>query len=268
MNSPTHSFYHYLEEAFSFFNRTLFDDTLPVCLLTVQREKSVFGFFSPNRWTDTTGHKVHELAVNPSYFARHNLMEVFQTIVHEMGHNWQHSFGKPSRNGYHNKQWADKMEAIGLMPSSTGLPGGKRTGQRMSDYPLPGGAFEQAAQAFIQQSQGLPWVDRFAALKSSCQPRDVEWTLEPEGQKPVPAPDESESLLHIRMSELFEDLVPDEQLQQAARQKVKIRYSCTHCQTNVWGKPGLKLICGECNTPYQAITPESTLPSHSTEENP
>ena len=254
MKTPTLSFYRYLEDAFSFFNRTLFNDKLPMCLLTIQREKNLMGFFSPNRWTDMNGNNVHELAVNPSYFARHNLLEVLQTIVHEMCHNWQHSQGKPSRNGYHNKQWAAKMEQIGLMPSHTGLPGGKKTGQRMSDYPIPGGAFERSAKAFIRQSKGLPWVDRYAALTPSCQPRVEEVTLLPQRDEPESETDREhddlDSLLHIRMSELFEDLVPDEQLQQAARQKVKIRYSCLHCQTNVWGKPGLKLICGECETPY------------------
>jgi hypothetical protein len=36
------------------------------------------------------------------------------------------------------------MVLSGLQPSSTGMPGGNQTGQRMSDYPIPGGAFEQA----------------------------------------------------------------------------------------------------------------------------
>ncbi|MEN8131703.1 MAG: SprT-like domain-containing protein [Pseudomonadota bacterium] len=259
MKSPTDSFYRYLEEAFSFFNRTLFKDRLPACLLTVQRDKSLMGFFSPNRWTDPEGNTVHELALNPSYFSRHNLMEVFQTIVHELAHNWQHSFGKPSRSGYHNKEWAAKMESIGLMPSHNGLPGGKKTGQRMSDYPIPGGAFEQAAKAFIKRSKGLPWIDRFAALTPSCQVRDGDFTLETEWETPKPEQDELESLLHVRMNELFEDLVPNEQLQQAARQKVKIRYSCPECQTNVWGKPGLKLNCGECGSSYTASMPVDAL---------
>lgn len=35
------------------------------------------------------------------------------------------------------------MKAIGLQPSSTGMVGGKETGQRMMDYIIPGGRFEQ-----------------------------------------------------------------------------------------------------------------------------
>ena len=40
-----------------------------------------------------------------------------------MTHLEQAHFGKPSRNGYHNKEWADLMERVGLMPSDTGAPG-------------------------------------------------------------------------------------------------------------------------------------------------
>lgn len=246
MNTPTHSFYQYLEAAYDHFNRALFEGELPICLLTVQREKNVMGYFSKNRWTDSDGKVVHELAVNPAYFTRHNLIEILQTIVHEQAHNWQHSFGKPSRSGYHNKEWAKKMESIGLMPSDTGSPGGRRTGQKMSDYPITGGAFERAAKSFIRESKGLPWVDRYASLKPSCQPRDEDIQIKPSTDDDH---DKADDLLHVPIKELFEDLVPEEELL-AARKKVKSRYSCTHCQTNVWGKPGLKLLCGECGDTY------------------
>jgi hypothetical protein len=36
------------------------------------------------------------------------------------------------------------MKSIGLQPSSTGMPGGKETGQHMSDYIIAGDAFEQS----------------------------------------------------------------------------------------------------------------------------
>ena len=36
------------------------------------------------------------------------------------------------------------MKAIGLQPSSTGMVGGKETGQQMTHYIIPGGAFAQA----------------------------------------------------------------------------------------------------------------------------
>ena len=54
------------------------------------------------------------------------------------------TFGKPSRGGYHNKEWAEKMKEVGLIPSNTGLPGGKQTGQRMTHFFTKNGAFQKA----------------------------------------------------------------------------------------------------------------------------
>jgi hypothetical protein len=64
-----------------------------------------------------------------------------------MVHQEQDHFGKPSRNGYHNKGWGLLMERVGLMPSSTGKPGGKRTGQKVSHYILADGPFARAFAA-------------------------------------------------------------------------------------------------------------------------
>lgn len=61
--------------------------------------------------------------------------------VRKTAHLWQHHFGKPSRAGYHNKEWAAKMLAIGLYPSDTGRPGGKETGQSCSHYIVESGPY-------------------------------------------------------------------------------------------------------------------------------
>ena len=65
-----------------------------------------------------------EIALNPDTFEDRTDMEILNTLAHEMCHLWQHYFGKPSRGGYHNREWATMMEKIGLMPSSTSEPGG------------------------------------------------------------------------------------------------------------------------------------------------
>jgi hypothetical protein len=79
----------------------------------------------------------------------------------------------PSRGGYHNKQWAQLMERIGLMPSDTGAPGGKRTGQRMHHYVLDGGPFENAsaARAFV-----VPYFDRVGETNITRAKRKVAYT--------------------------------------------------------------------------------------------
>ena len=66
-----------------------------------------------------------------------------------MAHAWQQHFGNPGRRGYHNEEWADKMESIGLMPSSTGKLGGSRTGEKMADYAIKGGLFMQATDKLL-----------------------------------------------------------------------------------------------------------------------
>jgi hypothetical protein len=77
-----------------------------------------------------------------------------------MVHLRQHHFGKPGRGRYHNKQWAAWMSEIGLEPSDTGAPGGKRTGQRVSHWIVEGGPFDAACQAFLAKHDGLLWGDR------------------------------------------------------------------------------------------------------------
>ncbi|MER9586065.1 sprT domain-containing protein [Mesorhizobium sp. M0276] len=71
---------------------------------------------------------------------------------HEMTHLWQHHFGKPSRAGYHNKEWAAKMHAIGLHPSDIGRPGGKETGQSCSHYIIERGPYARAFAELAGQS--------------------------------------------------------------------------------------------------------------------
>jgi hypothetical protein len=136
--------YRILQEAYDHFNRELFEGKLPDNIfITYQRKAGMLGHFSPDRFSgrvDELGR--HELALNPDGFINQTDKQICQTLTHEMTHVWQQAFGKPSGRGYHNKEWAAKMKVIGLQPSSTGMVGGKETGQRMSDYILPDGPFD------------------------------------------------------------------------------------------------------------------------------
>ena len=73
-----------------------------------------------------------------------------------MIHAWQQEYGAPSRRGYHNREWADKMEAVGLMPSDTAAPGGARVGQSVSHYIIEGGPFARAFERMPAECL-LPW---------------------------------------------------------------------------------------------------------------
>ena len=86
------------------------------------------------------------------------MRDILGTLVHEMCHQWQHELGNPSRSGYHNKEWGNKMKEVGLYPSSTGQPGGRQTGQQVSHFIVEGGAFD-VAFALMQDDIQVPWRD-------------------------------------------------------------------------------------------------------------
>lgn len=137
--------YSGLQTAFDFFNVALFDGKLANAFITYQRKPHSAGYFAPDRFAGRIEQgKLPEIALNPDSFFGESDQAACQTLVHEMCHGWQHLFGKPSRGGYHNREWASKMKSIGLMPSATGKPGGREVGQHMSDYAIPDGAFVRA----------------------------------------------------------------------------------------------------------------------------
>ena len=168
---PTIEQFHAFQGMFDYFNRVLFGGKLAPCLLNFSRKAHCAGFFAPGRWQRSAGDAggVHEISINPSTLKTQPPLEVVSTLVHEMAHQWQYDHGSPSRRGYHDKQWAEKMEAIGLMPSSTGKPGGRKTGQRMNDYVIKGGRLERAFDK-LDKALLLPFVCEEPPERSAAGP--------------------------------------------------------------------------------------------------
>lgn len=168
--TPTGQAYSGLNRAYEFFNRALFANELPRCLITMQRHKGAYGYFAPARF-GLRGDKstVDEIAMNPAHFEERSDKETLSTLAHEMVHVWQQHFGKPSRNGYHNREWADKMRAIGLIPSTTGAAGGKEVGPKVSHYVEAGGLFDSTYAKFAAKGEISLFCDR--------------WTEDPEKAK-------------------------------------------------------------------------------------
>ena len=287
IHKPTILMYTFIQDAYDFFNERLFHSELPACLLTLQREKNVMGYFSEERWEQGEGkRKIHEIALNPSFFITHKPLELMQTIVHEMVHLWQHEFGTPSHRAYHNTEWANKMESIGLMPSSTGFPGGKRTGQRMSDYPIKNGAFYFQCVAFAQLGYTLPFYDRYAKTESSqirisSQLTEVvaevaysaiaATTQEERVTVSIEKNTDREDTTAIMPAELFDEnyaaaeaslIQPfsaqfdidvaalTDAREQEALAKRKSVYVCQCCGGRAWGKPTLDIWCGKCKIAF------------------
>ena len=210
------------QTAFDFFNARLFSGKLPQVIITTQRHRGAYGFFSPESYIqrkfDEEGDmlvpefRVHEISIMPDAMYLRTDREVLSTLVHEMCHLRQQEEGKPSRNGYHNRQWADYMREIGLEPSAYGkmdsrnpeLPAdqkdkcgeGAATGQKVSHFIVPRGAFDRSCAELLKSG----------------------FTLDLQ-QLP-------------RLS--------------AAPKKNKLKYTCPQCGINAWAKSGIKLACGEC----------------------
>ena len=201
-----------LQDAFKFFNKALFKNELPHCLITLNRKSKMAGFYVNQLWAHTEGVLSDEITINPDLFAHVPLQEIMQTLVHEMAHCWQFHFGKPSRSGYHNQQWAKKMEDMGLMPSSTGKEGGKKVGQKMADYAIEGG----------------PFLKELAKLEGKG--FKINWT--------------PQSLSRPRPAPLTEGEAEGEAEETKPKTKSKVKFTCPGCGANAWGKPSLMILCG------------------------
>ena len=159
-NNPTRMLYTELQKAYTFFNARLFAGELPPCIITLQRRKNSYGYFSQNRFANIkTSAAVDEIAMNPEYFDTRPVKCVLATLVHEMAHLKQAHFGKPSRGGYHNAEWADFMEGVGLLPTHDGSKTGRRTGQTMTHLIKRGGPFSNAVKSLLKTGYQLSWAD-------------------------------------------------------------------------------------------------------------
>lgn len=170
---PTIETYRELELAYVFFNERLFENKLPSCLITLQREKRTLGFHAHGRFVNANGEKIDELALNPSYFGVRSIKQTLSTLVHEQAHALMDVLGIQSRRGYHCKKWGNIMKNIGLHPSNTGRFGGKETGQQMSHYIIKGGAFDLACDELLSSEFKLSWFDRYPP----CSPMDLDVPL-------------------------------------------------------------------------------------------
>jgi predicted SprT family Zn-dependent metalloprotease len=218
--TPTEVTYQAFQSAYDHLNSSLFSNTLPACLVTLQRHsRRTYGHFAPSRFRQNNGEDhTDEIAMNPQHFLERPVEEVLSTLAHEMIHLWQAHFGKASRSSYHNRQWADKMKEIGLHPSDSGEPGGKETGQRMSHYIIEAGPFEVASKALAADGFSIAWGEMMGQIKKRKE-RD------PKGD------DDDRSN--------------------------RVKYSCSKCGANIWGKPALSVICGPCKADFKIASDPS-----------
>lgn len=157
-----------LDKAFDLFNKHLFKSSLKKCVILVHRHRGAHGYYHHEAFQDKKkGTPVHEIALTPETMAR-STKDVLSTLVHEQCHLWQFTEGKdlPKNRASHNLEWVKKMTKLGLIPSSTGLPGGKKTGTRVSHYIEEGGKFEQIYEEFwLPLKLDFQWCEAAAEPK-------------------------------------------------------------------------------------------------------
>lgn len=226
--SPTTEVAREWQVAFAYFNERLFGGTLPDCLITFTSMPGAQGYFCPESFRNKKGRVAHEIALNPAYFVIGD-EETYRTLVHEMVHLWRHVFGRRNRKGgygapgYHDIVWAEKMEAIGLMPSDTGKPGGRRTGFSMGDYTIEGGPFDLACRELLISGHEVNWRDG----------RELVWFADPfaatqDGEaKPTAAA-------------------------RARSKSTRTCFVCLGCDLRAWSRRTAKLTCTDCNLPLAA----------------
>jgi hypothetical protein len=237
---PTPEAYDELQRAYDFFNREIFGGELPPCLITLQRETRSLGYFQETTFVRRTGETSDEIAMNPRYFATRSIRESLAQLVHDMVHLWQHHFGlMKSRKGYHNREWADQMERIGLMPSNTGQPGGKRVGDKMAHYIMADGTFDIAATKLLTEAFNLSWMDRHPMVMPQTR---VTPAIAASAGMQLPSPAEVAEV-EAAGKHVVTPLQPQIHAPRTDGSN-RLKYRCPSCATQVWGKPNLKLLCG------------------------
>lgn len=64
-----------------------------------------------------------EVAINARYVSRLPLWEVLGVLLHEQLHAWQQAHGTPGKRNYHNAEYREKAESLGLIVDERGFMG-------------------------------------------------------------------------------------------------------------------------------------------------
>lgn len=288
--TPTHETYGDLQRAYDHFNRVLFKAGLQPCLITLRARNSL-GYFYWDRFQHSDGRRSHEIALNPEEFARHTIEQCLSTLVRMQVLQMQRIARTHSRPGYYNRDFAERMNAIGLGVKNTGTWGGAVTGDKVSHFIMPGGPFAVAARALVDRNFRARWADRF--LSSS----ERDWSI-------IEPPDETDAIstplrampgteMDAGPSAAVDDNVeqldasndpsgPSGNTQDyvgrapppletsptdfiAARPSgdpSKAKFVCPLCKAAAWGKRSLHLVCGHCVVAMRRADwpPEATPP--------
>lgn len=135
------------------------------------------------------------------------------------------------------------MISIGLMPSHTGKPGGKKTGRQMMEYPIDGGLFIETCKGLVKNPKfeqlGYDRTTNIKLLNTNL----------PEEQEEIVANHSSEDQNSLRI--LYSSFSIENPIVKVSGADSKSKYHCFNCNINLWGKPDLHIICGVCEAEFE-----------------
>ena len=207
--NPTKAMYDTLYAAYDHFHTKLFPGELGPVVLLVHRKKNAHGYFWDEQWVTKkdADARIAEIALNPQTMGR-DLTEVMSTLVHEMCHQWDAIHGKVPNHG-HGRTWVAKMEEIGLLPVAIDAKNAPTEAAWQGDH----GKFKQTGRAVTHLiMKGGPFEQECAELLARGD-LDFSWFAAPKAAV------------------------------MKKRDLSKVKHTCTECNTNIWGKLGLRVSC-------------------------
>lgn len=101
-----------------YFNQEFFtDQTVPVPVISFERTNvNSLGHYVIGR--NAIGVK-ENININTVHLKR-PFWEILATLLHELTHSWQASYGSPSNNWYHNNEFRSKMQKFGIFTDKKG----------------------------------------------------------------------------------------------------------------------------------------------------
>ena len=204
-------------------NRVLFGGALPDRIVTYNRRAGAKGYFRSDAFQERDGRIVDQIALNPTFIAVTDPYEVLRSITRLCMRQWREKIcaraqrGRPGTPGYCDRHWAREMARIGLQPSSTGEPGGRKTGYNIGDYVIEGGPFDLLAREMLIAGEDLAWHDSRSSVAEELGPSMAAGSKGSGGRR------------HGKH-----------------RRQTRAKFTCPKCALNAYAKRSAKLICGTC----------------------
>lgn len=215
-----------------FLNHKCWDGKLTNPAFTLARKPNSLGSFHPNRFERIDGQTAHEICLNPEPLSKASDYFTLRVIAQQMAWQAREEFGPPrNRKGsssYCDEVTADFMDAIGLKPTATGQPGGKRTGAKMFHIVVENGPFDLAARELLASGFVFRWRDRVIETQQD-DTSDQDAGDSPRSHKTTSARAAHSGSTKIKKS------------------KDRVKFTCPGCGLNAWSKPSASIKCAPCD---------------------